>query len=115
MLSQVAELISSWAGLVALVLTSINIVTGWVSAPGKALETKFTKLADDVECAEDKTLESLKLHDRRIQRLEDGVRYLPTKEDVHNVSVEVARLSEKVGTVGRTVERMDAHLREGGS
>lgn len=58
-------------------------------------------------------------HDRRVQKIENELEHLPSKEDVHELKLAIERLNgvvAKLGgdmqTISRTVDRIDNYLRE---
>ncbi len=62
---------------------------------------------------------TLVIHDRRVQKIENELEHLPSKEDVHELKLAIEKLNGVVGklsgdmqTLSRTVDRIDAYLRE---
>lgn len=97
----------AWAGPIAALLASANIVYTFLTSGSKANEKKIgeleTKLTD---------------HDRRIQSVESELRHLPDKDMVVDLRLAleelkrtVAVMGEGMGSIGRTVHRIDDYLR----
>lgn len=103
--------LSKWLGLIALVVSLGNVLWAWISRPARDLGSRVDKIDERIDEHEDQTLEELKKHDRRIQRVEDGVRHLPTKDDLNRVNNEIASLKTELGIVHRVVDRLDDFLR----
>lgn len=109
-MTELAAQLGPWVAIVALLLGIVNTVGQWLGRPGKALEAKIKAVEDAAQCADDKNLDAFKAHDRRIQKLEDGAPHQPTKEDLHSLSLQIAKLGEKLAGLSHTVDRMDRHL-----
>lgn len=103
---------SSWAiftailTAAALLISIANTVWMWLSKP--SAEAKATQ---------DRHQAKLVDHDRRIQTVEGELKHVPTRDDVHKLTVEVTRLSSELagvghnlGAVDRSVERIERHL-----
>lgn len=102
------DVISKWLGLVSLIVSVVTAV--WT------LISKSTKPFDDKLSGHD---EDLKNHDRRIQKVEDELAHLPSKTEVHDIKLAIARLEGHFGKLEasaaateRTVRRIDDYLRE---
>lgn len=117
------ESFSKWVALLALVLSIANIAWAWISQPTRDM----TKRIDEVEEETDTLIEgiekssertntrvnaALKEHDRRLQRVEDDMRHLPTKEALHAVEKALAQVETKLGAISATVSRVDDYLRK---
>jgi uncharacterized protein HemX len=89
-----------------------------VIAIGSAVYTWLTsrsKVNTEHLAAVDRTLAD---HGARIATVEQEVRHLPAKDDVHELKLALAkldgtvgRLDESLGAVKRSVDRMDTYLR----
>jgi len=99
--------INQWLSVVALVMGIGNGLYLWISRPAKDLGGRV----DLANSRVDEAFDGLKAHDRRIQRVEDDMRHLPTKDDLHKVSADIASLKTEVDGIGRTVHRIDDFLR----
>ena len=112
--------VSQWVATVALIISIVNTVAVWVSRPGKIAKERHEALRDSVDKEIDvlrqSTDNNLKVHDRRIQALEGDQKHLPTKDDLHKLTTQVAKLEAEFKTelesVGHTVRRIDDYLRE---
>ncbi|QXN68030.1 tail needle protein [Microcystis phage Mwe-Yong1] len=65
-------------------------------------------------------LDKLTEHDRRVQTLETELKHLPSADTVHELRLQfsqlqgtVGRMDEQIGSVARTVHRIDDYLRRG--
>ena len=110
--------ISKAAGILAFLISSGNGIWFWISRPAHdigrrvdSVDGRIDTLADDVDGRIDVTLENLKAHDRRIQRVEDDLRHLPTKNDLHNVEQKVVAIKTELDMIARVVNRIDDFLR----
>jgi hypothetical protein len=82
--------------IVALLVGIANSVSMWVMNPVKAAKERHEELKDE-------TAESLKKHDRRIQRLEDADKHMPTRDDLHKLALQMETLTTKLGGLETTV------------
>jgi len=100
--------INQWLGALALVISIGGAAYAWLNAGSKnnaeALKASASRLDS---------------HGARIQSLEDAVRHLPAKDDVHELKLGLAKLEGTVGQVGerldgvkRVVDRLDTYLRK---
>ena len=96
-----------WMALLALLLSTANLLWAWISRPARDVGARV----DDVDDRIDEAFEGLKGHDRRIQRVEDDVRNLPTKDDLHRVDMKVVSIKTELDIVARVVTRIDEFLR----
>lgn len=97
------EAINRWLAALALILGIVNTISIWMRHGTGKIEGIMT---------------DLKTHDRRIQSLEGDQRHLPTKEDLHELTLAVAAFEGRLEAQGatleslaRTVRRIDDHLR----
>ncbi|MEY9717870.1 hypothetical protein ABIA22_000360 [Sinorhizobium fredii] len=100
--------ISQYLGLALAVIALLGHAKGYFSSGEKAIGTRLEK-------AERTLIE----HDRRIQRVEDEMKHLPDKDTVMELKLALAELKgtvntlgETVGSVSRTVHRIDDYLRQ---
>lgn len=113
------DLVNLWLAPIALLVSIINTVGIWVSRPGKIAKERHEALKDWAEKSigefKKESAENFKSHDRRIQSLESDQRHLPTKDDLHELSEQVAKLEARfesdMETLGTTVRRIDDYLR----
>lgn len=102
------EQVTKWVGLIALLLSIGNIVWAWISRPARDMNLRI----DEVDGRVDKVCDNLKDHDRRIQRTEDDLRHLPTKDDLHQVGQQLASVKTELDIVAKVVTRLDDFLRK---
>lgn len=96
-----------WIGLAISVFTLVGLIKGALSSK---IEERLTKA--------EKTLVD---HDRRIQRNEDALPHLPSKDSVNELKLAIVEMAgkmsaqaETLGSVSRTVHRIDDYLRQKG-
>ncbi len=97
-----------WLSLIALLIGIINALWIWLSRPAR----DTNKRIDDAKREIADVQEGMKGHDRRIQRVEDDLRHLPTKEDLSQVSHKLTAVKTELDIVARTVTRIDEFLRK---
>lgn len=110
--------VSQWVSIVALLISIGNVLWAWFSRPARDLGTRLDqhraetdKRFEDAEKQVDEAWEGLKGHDRRIQRVEDDLRHLPTKKDLHEVELKVNAIKTELDIVAKVVGRIDDFLR----
>jgi hypothetical protein len=102
--------LKDWLGLIALLISVGTSVVLFVGSGAKAnaskLDKQETKLID---------------HDRRIQAVEAEMKHMPDKDTVNELKLamsdlrgNVNTLAESVGSISRTVHRIDDYLRQEG-
>lgn len=101
--------------LLALLISIANAVWVWLSAGDRKLATEQSKLAKGQECLAD-DIDKL---ESRIQAIESELKHIPSKDDVMGLKLGLTKVEGKLGTfeaemasVGRTVRRIDDHLRD---
>ncbi len=92
--------------ILATVLSVGAVFYAWLTAKSR-VNSEHLKRVDD----------TLKVNDRRIQKLENEIAHMPGKDEVHGVQVSITamegmigRMEEKVVAVERTVLRIDDYL-----
>lgn len=100
--------ISQYLGLALAVIALLGHAKGYFSSGERQIKT-------DLDAAKNKLIE----HDRRIQAAEAELKHLPDKDTVNDLRLTLAQLqgtvtalSESMGSVSRTVHRIDDWLRE---
>lgn len=100
--------ISPYLGLALAIIALLGHAKGFFSSGEKALGAR-----------QEKSEKTLVDHDRRIQRVEDELKHLPDKDTVMELKLALAELKgtvnslgETVGSVSRTVHRIDDYLRQ---
>lgn len=104
--------------LVALLIGIANALWLWISRPARdtnkridEANDRFEDLQTALESRADRHREDLKEHDRRIQRLEDQMAHLPTKEDLHRVANQLTAVKTELDSIASAVRRIDDFLR----
>ncbi|MBY0393266.1 MAG: DUF2730 domain-containing protein [Novosphingobium sp.] len=104
--------------LVALAIGIANALWLWISRPARDTNKRIDDTNGKVEELEgaleqriDRHREDLKEHDRRIQRLEDQLAHLPTKEDLHKVANQLTAVKTELDGIASAVRRIDDFLR----
>jgi len=97
----------TWAGPIAALIATANAIYTFLTAGSR-------QNAEEIREA----VSTLAAHDRRIQAVESELRHLPDKDSVVELKLALAELkgtvgtlSESVGSVQRTVHRIDDYLR----
>lgn len=110
--------INQWLSLFALGVTIANSLWIWLSRPARDTAKKIDDTNERVEeliaeqnARADRHREDLKAHDRRIQRVEDDLRHLPTKDDLSAVASSLTAVKTELDIVARVVTRIDDFLR----
>lgn len=113
------DTLSKWAALLAVVLSIGNLVWAWISRPARdvgarvdATNARIDDVVLEVNDRADRHRENLKEHDRRLQRVEDDVRHLPTKDDLHGIGLKLTGVKTELDLVARVVTRIDEALRK---
>ncbi|MCC7097284.1 MAG: DUF2730 family protein [Thermomonas sp.] len=112
--SNVPGTINEWLAAAALIFSLLNTLWMWISRPARDVGDRLQTLKSEGDLRWTQTMDNLKEHDRRIQRVEDGVQHLPTKDDLHEVADQVTRLGTELEGISRVVTRIDDFLRQGG-
>lgn len=99
--------ISQWVSIMALLLSVGNLLWAWISRPARDVGARVDEANERIEEA----MDGLKGHDRRIQRVEDDMRHLPTKHDLHAVEMKITAIKVELDTVAKVVGRIDDFLR----
>lgn len=104
--------------ILALIISVGSAVIVWLNSPGRKLQTGLKELSDKVVAHNTATLEAQKGHDRRIQKVEDELKHLPTSGEfselqiaVTRVEGDVKRIEETLGRTEHVVNRIDDYLR----
>lgn len=99
-----------WITLAISLFTLIGLVKAALGSGERKLEERLAKA--------EKTLVD---HDRRVQRIEDALQHLPSKDSVHELKLAIVEMAgkmstqgETLGSVSRTVHRIDDYLRQEG-
>ncbi len=113
------DALKDYLNIVALLVGLGNALWIWLSRPARDMGTRIDKTDKEVEAVKkaaddraDRHREELKLHDRRIQRVEDDLRHLPTKDDLAELGHSLTGVKTELDIVARTVTRIDDFLRK---
>lgn len=108
---EAGEVVSNGAGLLGLLgmLVSIaNIVWTWHTRSQSAAADRVAKIETRLDLVEDKQI-----------TVEEQMKHLPTKEDLHAVKYQLAdvlgligKQGSEIASVARVVDRIDTYLRE---
>lgn len=111
--------IQAWLSIGALLIGIANALWIWLSRPArdanKRIDEANERVDELISLADeraDRHREELKNHDRRIQRVEDEMRHLPTKDDLNRVGQSVTAMKTELDIVARTINRIDDFLRK---
>ncbi|MDE2595969.1 MAG: DUF2730 family protein [Sphingomonadales bacterium] len=110
--------LNQWFSLFALTIGIANALWLWISRPARDTNKRIDETNEQVEALIkeqndrcDRHRENLKEHDRRLQRVEDDMRHLPTKDDLSALSHKITGMSKELDIVCRTTTRIDDFLR----
>ena len=110
--------LNQWLSLFALGVGIANALWLWISRPARDTNKRIdeTNVQIDMMAKEqnarcDRHRENLKEHDRRLQRVEDDMRHLPTKDDLSELSHKITGMGKELDMVARTTTRIDDFLR----
>ncbi len=106
------DLFNKVIAIAALVVGMANTVWIWLRRPGEAMSLRLKECEDDVAAGLKEVRLDQKNHDRRIQALEDNMKHLPTKEDLHEIETTLTDVKATLRSLNSTVTRMDDFLRE---
>lgn len=102
---------NQWVALFALLLSIGNLLWAWISRPARDVSTRIDTLSAEMNARGDRHRENLKDHDRRIQRVEDQMPHLPTREDLHELGRTLTAVQTQMAGMTATVTRIDDFLR----
>ena len=100
------DLLSKWMGLIALIVSVITGVWTLISKSTKPFDDRFDKLDKDITRLDD-TQDS---HGVRIQKVEDEMAHLPSKNEVHDIKLLMAQLEGHVGKIEVTLQAAERKL-----
>ncbi|MEO7470204.1 MAG: DUF2730 family protein [Sphingobium limneticum] len=93
---------------IALLLGIANIFWSWHTRSQSASEARVKRLEERLDLVEDRQI-----------TVEEQLKHLPTKDDLHRVTVQLAdvhgligRQGSEIASVARVVDRIDTYLRE---
>ena len=102
---------NQWVALIALLLSIANLLWAWISRPARDISARIDAVSTEMNQRGDRHRENLKDHDRRIQRVEDQLPHLPTREDLHELGRTLTALQTQLAGMTSTVTRIDDFLR----
>ena len=101
------ELVAKWLGALALLISIMNTFWAYLTREARTAIARQGELASKVIS-----------HDRRIQGLEHDIKHMPSKEEIHQVKLDISemrgamgRMEESVSGMSKTVDRIDDYLR----
>jgi len=113
------EVLKEWAGLIAVLMAVGTGAFTWFTASGRNAMNALAKHIDDQKESDDQVQHKLADHDRRIQSAEAELKHLPDKDSVMELKISLADLkgtvstvTESLGSISRTVHRIDDYLRD---
>ncbi|PZU15680.1 MAG: DUF2730 domain-containing protein [Shinella sp.] len=111
------QIILLWGNLFLSLAAVAGHIKNWMSSGEKQLTKDQKTQSVSIERHESKLTD----HDRRIQTVENELKHLPDKDTVNELRVAMTRmagdvgiLSESMGSISRTVHRIDDYLRTEG-
>lgn len=111
--------IKDWLGLIAVMISVGVFVHSWLTSGSKTNATALAEQKKQTGAALEAHGKKLTDHDRRIQSVEAEMKHLPDKDTVLELKLAIAELKttvavmgESMGSIGRTVHRIDDYLRK---
>lgn len=105
------NIVNQYLGTLALLIGIANALWLWISRPAADVNKRIDTVEGLIAERHGEALEGMKAHDRRIQRVEDDLRHLPTKDDLHEVVTRLTAVKTELDTVARVVHRVEDYLR----
>lgn len=113
------DVIKEWAGLIAVLMAVGTGMFTWFTASGRNAMEALKSHRKDQHDQDKATNSTLAEHDRRIQAVESELKHLPDKDSVVELKIAIADLKgtvgamgESMGSISRTVHRIDDYLRQ---
>lgn len=106
------DAIKEWGGALAVLFSIGGIVYSWLTRRSKENAETITKMAEEISARLSVIEKKLITDDRRIQRLEDNFKHLPTKEQISELKVALTQVSTTVDSTNRTITRMESDIRD---
>lgn len=114
----IPETIAPWISLVLSFITLAGVIYGWFTSGEKQNAKDLTEHREKISDAFEAVGKSIDAHDRRIQAVESELKHLPDKDSVTELKLAMSKLEgtvgllgESLGSVQRTVLRIDDWLR----
>jgi flagellar biosynthesis/type III secretory pathway M-ring protein FliF/YscJ len=113
------DVLKEWAGLFAVLIAVGTTLFSWFTAGGRNAMAALAKYRDHQDERDEQVQHKLAEHDRRIQAAEAELKHLPDKDSVMELKLSLADLkgtvstvTESLGSISRTVHRIDDYLRD---
>lgn len=99
-----AEQIDLAIKAITFILSALAIVVAWFRTRGRVTDDKIAKIADKVEIVRDGFRDRLDRHESRLQSVEQTVRGMPGREDMHQLQLELAKVAGSLQTMSAVME-----------
>ena len=100
-----------WLGLLALLISLGGVLYAWLTRRSKENAASIQRMSEELSAKLTDNEKKLISDDRRIQRLENDVDHLPTKESISELKVALAQVSATVEATNRVITRVEDDLR----
>lgn len=100
------DLLSKWMALIALIVSVITGVWTLINKSTKPFDDRFTKQGEAITKVED----TQKEHERRIQKVEDEITHMPSKNEVHEIKILMTKLEGHIGKMEVTLQASERKL-----
>lgn len=106
------DAVKEWGGALAVVFSIGGIIYSWLTRRSKENTETIKAMGENISGRMEVIEKKLISDDRRIQRLEDNFKHLPTKEQISDLKVAITQVSTTVDSTNRTITRMETDIRE---
>lgn len=103
--------VKDWLGLIAVFIALGTTFYAWLTRRSKENAKSIQKMGEDISNRLSVIEKKLISDDRRIQRLEDDFKHLPTREQISEIKVALAQISATVDNTNDGIKRIDADFR----
>lgn len=99
-----ADTVDLWIKAAGFALSVMAIVFAWVRTRNQVVHERIEKLTAGAEVSREAIRDRLDRHEGRIQSVEQTVRAMPGKEDMHALQLELAKVAGAMGTMSAVME-----------
>jgi hypothetical protein len=110
--------LKEWLGIILSMIALGTVLSGWFTAGGKKAMTALDAYKIEVNTAFSKAGSDYVALDRRVQKLEDALPHMPTREDFHEIQLSLTRVEERMASMAKeyntqaaVVGRIENYLR----
>lgn len=106
-----ADIIKEWGGAMAVFLSTGGIIYAWLTRRSKENTETIARMGAELSSRLKVIEKKLVADDRRIQRLEDDSKHLPTREQISELKVALAQVSTTVDNTNKLITRLENDIR----